>query len=124
LSRGAAKAIFLEKDRTACEIIRGNINACGFADRGLLYPGDSLRNMPKLKESFSLIFADPPYAKGLLIPALRIVCERLLLDEGAVVIVETDAEGAGALQALPLRILKESRYGDTVIIYCCKMEVD
>ncbi|MCL2816816.1 MAG: 16S rRNA (guanine(966)-N(2))-methyltransferase RsmD [Clostridiales bacterium] len=124
LSRGAERAVFLEKTRAACESIRGNIRACGFEDKAILFPGDSLRNMPKLKEPFDLVFIDPPYTKGLLVPALRLVFGTLLLADGAVVVVETDAEGAEYLKALPLDILKESRYGDTWVIYCCKMEVE
>ncbi|MCL2678553.1 MAG: RsmD family RNA methyltransferase, partial [Clostridiales bacterium] len=54
LSRGAEKTVFLEKERAAIAAIRGNIRACGFEERAVLIPGDALRHMPRLRETFDL----------------------------------------------------------------------
>ena len=70
LSRGAASTCFFEKDRAAADIVAGNLAMCGF-ENGKLFRGDVLKLLPKVKQQqpdlcFDLIFADPPYAAGLL----------------------------------------------------------
>ena len=79
ISRGAAEAWFMEKDRAAAEICAKNIAALGFFACHLLR-GDCLKLLPKLSSAgepacFDLIFADPPYNRGLLNPLLSLIAE-------------------------------------------------
>lgn len=67
LSRGAACAVFVEKDRGAAGIIRSNISACGFQDKAQIKNCDVMRALEELDvtgQSFDFIFMDPPYAEG------------------------------------------------------------
>jgi 16S rRNA (guanine966-N2)-methyltransferase len=62
LSRGAKHATFIERDRTAQQILAGNIDTLGLADRTKLIKAPvaswiDTYDGPK----FDLIFADPPY---------------------------------------------------------------
>lgn len=62
LSRGAARATFVESDPEAAAAIRRNAAKLGAGDRISILGGSALA-LPKA-EAFDLIFADPPYERG------------------------------------------------------------
>ena len=60
LSRGARRAIFVERHRAAVEVIRDNLAALGIADRAEVYTG---KVGPVLERvTADIVFLDPPYA--------------------------------------------------------------
>lgn len=71
LSRGAKKAVFVDKSRRSLEIIRKNIKTCGFEDDAEIIASDSLSYLSSVQEKFDLVFLDPPYHTGLLQAALE-----------------------------------------------------
>ena len=89
LSRGAARAVLVDRDRAAHAVEKLNADRLGFADRARILLCDWQQAVDGLQaagEKFALIFLDPPYAMqdltevtGALIP---------LLAEDALVIVE------------------------------------
>src|SRR5476651_1879346 len=63
LSRGAASATFVEKEKEAVECIRANLLHCHL--QGDVRPIDVLAYLEgKPGDRFDLIFADPPYLKS------------------------------------------------------------
>ncbi|MEG2213907.1 MAG: 16S rRNA (guanine(966)-N(2))-methyltransferase RsmD [Clostridiales bacterium] len=74
LSRGAAGAVFLEKDALARQVINKNIQTLALPG-AKLYAGAAEQLLPQLKsrgtiDCFELIFLDPPYNRGLLNPMI------------------------------------------------------
>lgn len=67
LSRGAARAIFIEKDRAALAALRANIANC--KAEAQIIAGDATKP-PRPIQPATLAFLDPPYGAGLLAPAL------------------------------------------------------
>ena len=59
LSRGAARAIFVEKNRAAVEVIRDNLRALGVEDRAEVYTGKTSWVLERLDAD--IVFLDPPY---------------------------------------------------------------
>ncbi len=59
LSRGAARAIFIEKHRPAVDVIRENLKSLGLLDRSLVVPGPAAREIAS--HPADLVFVDPPY---------------------------------------------------------------
>jgi 16S rRNA (guanine966-N2)-methyltransferase len=59
LSRGAAHAFFLERNRGALEAIRENLAALGLERRSTVVPGPVLLTLPKHRAG--IVFLDPPY---------------------------------------------------------------
>jgi 16S rRNA (guanine(966)-N(2))-methyltransferase RsmD len=59
LSRGAARAIFIEKHRAAVAVIRENLKALGLENRAEVIHGAALVWMPRF--SSQIAFLDPPY---------------------------------------------------------------
>ena len=78
LSRGARHCTFVERDRTALEVLRENLRRCGLADdRASVVVGDGA----SVAGDWDLALLDPPYAfddwdglLGVLAPAVA-VCE-------------------------------------------------
>jgi 16S rRNA (guanine966-N2)-methyltransferase len=64
LSRGAASALFVEQEKEAAQCIRDNLLHCKLTG-GEVRTEDvfGFLNQPAKKNSFDLIFADPPYVK-------------------------------------------------------------
>lgn len=69
LSRGAARAIFMETDVGALRALRANIAALGAAKETAVLASDVLR-CPPCGAPAGLAFLDPPYGAGLLPRAL------------------------------------------------------
>ncbi len=59
LSRGAARAIFIEKHRAAAALIRENLTALGLVDRSIVVHGPATREIAQYPAG--IVFLDPPY---------------------------------------------------------------
>jgi 16S rRNA (guanine966-N2)-methyltransferase len=116
LSRGASRAVFVEKDGWAATSLQANLDALGLGpEEAELRRSDvvaGLRDACERGENYDLVVCDPPYrlAEGLgrtLSDPLRAV-----LAPGARVVTESDRR---APLDLDLDLSLERRYGDTLI---------
>ncbi len=116
LSRGARCAVFVERDAAASGVLRANLAALGIGPgRAELRRGEALRALQSArarKETYDLIFIDPPYSQahdwGRELPALL----PGLLAPAARIVVESDRR---APLELPFEVARRRRYGDTSI---------
>jgi 16S rRNA (guanine966-N2)-methyltransferase len=110
LSRGAAHAWFLERNRAALEVIRENLDSLGLRARATVLTGPVLLTLPR--SPADIVFLDPPYdlereyqaameALGAAAPRLAVVQHsvRLALDDsyGALARTRTQRQGDNAL---------------------------
>ena len=66
LSRGAAWADFVERDRRQCQVIRSNLEVTGFSPIARVHCSDVNKCLYTLDGGYSVMLLDPPYAiKGL-----------------------------------------------------------
>ncbi len=103
LSRGAAHATFVERDRLAVQELRARLAEWGAAG-ARVEQADALQFLggpagTPAPQSFGIVFLDPPFTSGLLVESARLLEERHWLAAGALVYVETEARIA--LPALP-----------------------
>lgn len=118
LSRGAASAVFVERDRGAAEVVAGNLEVAGFAEVARVERADVRAFVTREPgEAFTLVFCDPPFA----VPTAEVeqVLVRLAsgwVVEGASVVVRRRV-GDGA-PSLPegWRFLREKAFGDTLVL--------
>ncbi|MCX7727036.1 MAG: RsmD family RNA methyltransferase [Chitinispirillaceae bacterium] len=61
ISRGATKAIFVEKDPILCKEIEKNISNLGIQSRCKVIREDVKKYLASFRESFDIIYYDPPY---------------------------------------------------------------
>jgi 16S rRNA (guanine966-N2)-methyltransferase len=89
LSRGAARAHFLERDRAALAALRANIESCQAGARATVHATDALR--PPRGTPCGLIFLDPPYGQNLVPASLAALDAAGWIAPGALVVAETAA---------------------------------
>ena len=66
LSRGAQRAVFVDRRTDAVKLIRENLALTRLEEGAKVVCGDSMAYLNALREKFDLIFLDPPYADDLL----------------------------------------------------------
>ena len=104
LSRGAARAVFVEADPAACRTIERNLDKLGL--RGEVRCADVLTAIATERRRFDLVFCDPPYAESDH-EALARYLPRLLAN-GGLLVFETAAK---VEPELPLTKRTSRRYG-------------
>ncbi len=120
LSRGAAKAVLVEKSPQACGIIKENITLLG-AENAAVYQMDACSFLKQNTERFDLVFIDPPYRQGLALKALTYMRDNPILKPKGIIIAETASdevieEGLYPEDGIhPLEIRIARAYGDTKI---------
>lgn len=91
LSRGAARAVFVERGKKAAEAIRRNFADLGVEERTDLMAMEVRAALSKLEGEgacFDVVFADPPYASEELDRLLSELGARALLADDGLVVVE------------------------------------
>ena len=113
LSRGAAKAVFVEQSRQAMNCIRDNLRATRLEDRAVVYEMDVLSALVHMeqKEKFHYIFMDPPYDQLLEKRVLEYLSTSNLLADDGLIIVEASMETVFFYaKGLGFTIVKEKCY--------------
>jgi 16S rRNA (guanine966-N2)-methyltransferase len=109
LSRGAARLVLVEADRTALAALRRNLEKLGESDRARVIAGDATR-LPRATEPFDLVYLDPPYAGDLAALALASLRAGGWLAPAALVVVECAAK-APLAPPPGFAVEEERRYG-------------
>jgi 16S rRNA (guanine966-N2)-methyltransferase len=121
LSRGAARAVFVERSRGALRYLRRNLDDLGLAEVSEVHQEDAPRFASRLADAgqprFYWIFLDPPYQSDLGTSALAELGRAELLAAGGVAVLEHDRrrpphDRYGYLVKADCR-----RYGDTELSF-------
>lgn len=105
LSRGAARAVFVERARAALAALRTNIAACRAEDRCEVLPIDAL-SVPAGPQA-DIVFLDPPYGEDLVERALTRLRAVGRVGTGSLMVAETGRDEP----ALPIVPLAERSHG-------------
>lgn len=116
LSRGAAHASFLEKDRAALAALRTNIAACREEARCAVLAADATRP-PRAPAPCALVFLDPPYGQGLVAASLGALSAAGWIAPGAVVCAELEGANAGASPLPGWMLLAERAHGPARVLF-------
>jgi 16S rRNA (guanine(966)-N(2))-methyltransferase RsmD len=92
LSRGAARAVFVEADRAALRALRANLAALAVPrERARIVVADARSAIALLERAelpFDLVFLDPPYAGDLVARTLAALAQSPVLCRGALAVVQ------------------------------------
>ncbi len=105
ISNGAREAYLVDNNIEAIKVIRDNIK--NMDDDIKVIKSDYKKFLKETNEKFDIIFLDPPYRKGLMGKALRVIEERDLLNEGGLVVCEYEYDDFET----NLDLFKEKSYG-------------
>jgi 16S rRNA (guanine966-N2)-methyltransferase len=120
LSRGAARAVLVDRDRAAVTAIRRNLTTTRLRNRARVQGSTVatfLAGKPPDERPFDLVFLDPPYA-ATSAELLRVLSgldrSGWLAEDAAVVVERPSAAGSSAAPEL-WRATWERAYGDTLV---------
>jgi 16S rRNA (guanine966-N2)-methyltransferase len=119
LSRGAERAVLIERDHRALEALKANLTELGLGpEQAEVRRADALvalRNARERAETYDLLFVDPPYRHaGVLGRELREALPPVLAPRARVV-TESDRRIEPPLRSPLMEVEAQRRYGDTVI---------
>lgn len=119
LSRGAARAVLVDRDREALATCRHNATTLGLADCTEFLPLDALVAVKRLGSSggrFDLIFVDPPYTDG---PeaALEALADAAIVTPAGRVVAEHDRRRPPSGQVGSLARVDLRTFGDTAVSF-------
>jgi len=114
LSRGAASAVFIEREAQCLRALRENLQGTGLSDRAEVVRGDALVMLEPVwqRGPLDIVFMDPPYRVSAE-PVLRRVLE-LARQSGHDCLVIVECERGAEPGPSPT---KEKRYGSTKLLY-------
>ena len=91
LSRGAAKAVFVDNSKEALSCIRQNLEKTHLADRAIVIGQDcagAIHALDAKKMHFDIIFMDPPYQLNAEKEVLTAIADSKIADEDTQIIIE------------------------------------
>ena len=88
LSRGAKSAVFVDQSEQACKLIRENLKRTKLESDGRVIRADYLDYLKRCKETFDIVFLDPPYAEVFLENSLKRITEIDILRSGGIIVAE------------------------------------
>lgn len=123
ISRGAARATFIELDQGTYKILGENLASTHLADRAETLRMDAfafLNAASAQGRRFDMIYVAPPQYQGLAARALAQLDTAPLTEPGGTVIVQIHPRERADLDALALTTLvrsDERRYGNTLLVF-------
>lgn len=123
LSRGAARADFVERDRRQCAVIRENLRrlypddaGAGFGGRAEVRQADAVRSLASLPGGYALALLDPPYRMGAFHAVMDAIAQQPgLLAPDAVVVAGHSRQSELRAAYGRLRRTASRQYGDNVV---------
>jgi 16S rRNA (guanine966-N2)-methyltransferase len=117
VSRGAMFALFVDNGAEARALLRNNVEALGLGGVTKVYRRDATNLGPAHPvEPFSLVFADPPYGKGLAEQALASLRAGGWLTPGALLVIE-ESKAAAFKAPDGFEELERRAYDDTEFVF-------
>ena len=116
LSRGAAFARFVERDRRQCAAIRKALRGAGLHEQAEVSCATVMKYLQATDETFDLAIADPPYTATEAEGALGAIAAAGIVPAGGRVVLE-HAFRSPAPEPPGLQLLGSRRYGDTAVSF-------
>lgn len=109
ISRGAARAVFVDSSSKAIKCVNENLKGTGFEKNAEVVFRDSYDYIKLTAKSFDIIILDPPYRHGHIAKLLPLAAEKL--NEGGIIICEYEKEAGTPEIPEGLVLRKTYQYG-------------
>jgi 16S rRNA (guanine(966)-N(2))-methyltransferase RsmD len=120
LSRGAARAVLVERDPDAAAALRRNVVGLRVGGAARVLPMDVGRALNRLAaegERFDLVFLDPPYGAGLVEDTLLRLGTGALITLDAIVVAQHFTKQAPPERIGVLAAFRARRFGETTLTF-------
>jgi len=118
MSNGAESAVFVE-NKYGSMIYKNAAKLKISRERFSVIKADFRKGLAALEKKgykAGIIFADPPYNRGFAEIFLKLLEKSDILVRNGYVVIEVHRDEASALKPEKLRVLKEKKYGETVVL--------
>ena len=88
MRRGATRAVFVDSSRAAASLVKENLRRTKFTDQATVIQSDYISYLSRCRETFGIIFLDPPYAETFLEKSLEKIVEFDILAIGGIIVTE------------------------------------
>lgn len=128
ISRGAARAVFVDINRLPVETVRANLKATGLDSQAQVLRMDAFAFLEKpVSEKFDYIYIAPPQYRGLWKQALKLVdnYSSWLVEDGWVIVQIHPVEEEVLVGQDELHLLEEfdrRNYGSTLLLFYSRKE--
>jgi len=118
LSRGAAQAVFIEKNRKAQETIKANLLHTKLNDRAEIVRGDAFMFLRGVPQPFHYIYIAPPQYQRLWIDALQLIDGQpgWLADDGEIV-VQIHPKEYETVTLDHFEEIEQRKYSSTLLVF-------
>ncbi len=114
ISRGAEYVVLVDNSKEALRCIEYNLEHTRLSEEAEVLPMDvtqAVRNLDRRSKVFDIVFMDPPYEKGLELPALKALSESGIITEDTMVIVETSLKtDTDSYEGYGFQLMRVKRY--------------
>ncbi len=119
LSRGAARATFIDLDGTAIKTIQDNLKVTRFTERAVVRRADALELLKsRPTDDFDFIYIAPPQYKGLWLQTLQALDNNpAWIPAGVSVIAQIDPKEREPFAFKHLALHDERKYGKTLLLF-------
>lgn len=117
-SRGASKVVSIEKDKQAAKQLQQNAQSLNALSLFKIVQGDFFAEASALSGHFDIVFIDPPFHKSMTGKTIKLLKDKELLTEGALVYLEQESNSSFELlnseYAEQFELVKEKRAGQVL----------
>ena len=115
LSRGAKRAVFVDAGEAACKLIRENLKKTHLEQDGQIVRSDYMAYLQRTRETFDIIFLDPPYAEVFLENALKCITQIDILQSGGIIVTERPLDKDLPFEFEGFSRSRDYKYGKTLL---------
>jgi 16S rRNA (guanine966-N2)-methyltransferase len=119
LSRGGECALFIDSSKRSLDLIKKNLEKCGYSSKGYVIKKDLREGIPhhdKLKQGIiDLAFIDPPYGKDIIPGVLEAVAKSRIMARGSCIVAESMKHDLLPQKVEDFNLVKTRLYGETKI---------
>lgn len=116
LSRGAQKAVFVDKSEVSLSCTKQNLLDTRLLEKAQVIKSDSILFLNDTDQKFDIIFIDPPYKENLYDDVLSVILERNLLKEEGKIIIEAGTDDVPSVPKEKFSEVREKKYGKVYIL--------
>jgi len=122
LSRGAAKAVFVDLERKAIETIQDNLTATKFSEKAIVKRANALTLVSQApSEHYDFVYIAPPQYKNLWLDVMEALDANIAwISDDTQFIVQIDPTEESTVEFKHLKATDQRRYGNTLLWFFAK----
>lgn len=117
ISRGAKKVTFIDKNKEAINVLRGNLNKLSIINKSKIHH-DKIENIliKHVKEKYNIFFLDPPFSDYEFLNNLKLIKKMRIFDRNHIVVIHREKKSEDEFKDL-LEVIENKQYGRSKIIF-------